>query len=122
MKIIIFISILFGLLSPYQKNPYSMIKKDLLYKDKQANIYLKGKIDVASEKNPQDNKTVYLDNILYKDKVIKLKQLVDVATFHQIGTRDKKDIFVKGIFEDKKYKYIFRNHPASSPNIKVVDK
>ncbi|MCU7617072.1 hypothetical protein NZ698_07675 [Chryseobacterium sp. PBS4-4] len=107
IRIIIFISILFGLFSPYQKSPYSMIKMDLLYKDKQANIYLIGKIDVASEKNPQDNKTVYLDNVLYKDKVIKLKQLVNVATFHQIGTRDKKDVFVKGIFEDKKYKYIF---------------
>lgn len=122
MKLIIIISILFGLSSPYQKSSYSMIKKDLLYKDKKANIYLKCKVDVASEKYPQNNKTVYLDDVLYKNKVIKLKQLVDATTFHRIGTRDKKDVFVEGIFEDKKYKYIFRNHPASSPNIKVIDK
>jgi len=123
MRIITLISILFTIIVSGQKtSSYSMLKKDLLYKDKKSNIYLQGKIDIASEKHPQDNKTVYLDDVLYRNKVLKLKQLIDVPTFHKIGSHDKKDFFVEGIYEDKKYKYIFRDHPSSSPNIQVFDK
>ncbi|PTT40587.1 hypothetical protein DBR28_05535, partial [Chryseobacterium sp. HMWF028] len=123
MRIIIFISILFTVFVSGQKSSsYSILKKELLYKDKESNIYLQCKMDIASEKNPRDNKTVYLDDVLYKSKVLKLKQLIDVSTFHKIATHDKKDAFVEGIYEDKKYKYIFRDHPSSSPNIQAFDK
>lgn len=99
-----------------------MCKKNLLYEDNKNNIYLKSKIDIASENNHQYNKTVFLDDVLYKKNVLKLKQFVDTISFHQIEIRDAKDIFVEGIYEDKKYKYIFRNHPASFPSIWISDK
>lgn len=109
-------------MSCQQGNPYSSVKTNLLYKDKKNYIYLKEKMDIASEKHPKNDKTVYLDAVLYKDKVLKLSQFADTVTFRQIGTKDDKDVFVKGIYEDKKYKYIFRDHPASYPNILVLDR
>ncbi|WP_294243807.1 hypothetical protein [uncultured Chryseobacterium sp.] len=105
-----------------QQTDIKNIKDHLLYKDSQDNIYLKGKIDIMSENNHQSNKTVFLDDVLYKTNVLKLKQFVDTISFHQIEIRDEKDIFVEGMYEDKKYKYIFRNHPASFSSIWISDK
>ncbi|WP_229663463.1 hypothetical protein, partial [Cloacibacterium rupense] len=122
MRILIISTLLFISIGCEKQDTFKIIKNNFLYIDNKDNIYLKEKIDIASEKYPQNNKTVYLDAVLYKDKVLKLKQLVDTATFHQIGTKDSKDIFVKGIYKDKKHIYIFRNYPASYPNIWASDK
>ena len=123
MRIIAFISILLiFMISCQKKNLYYTIKKDLLYGDKKKNIYLKCSIDILNENNPEDNKVVYLDNVAYKDSIMKLKQFVDTINFHQIEINNKNDIFVKAIFEDNRHRYVFRNHPSSFANIYVYYK
>lgn len=123
MRILIISTLLFISIGCEKQDTFKNIKNNLLYIDNKDNIYLKEKIDIASEKYPQSNKTVYLDDVAYKNKVLKLKQFVDVTTFKRSLKKDTiKDVFIKDIYQDKKYVYIFKDHPASYPNIWVLDK
>ncbi|WP_345207375.1 hypothetical protein [Chryseobacterium ginsengisoli] len=109
------------LISYNQQNQYVSVKDDLIFKNKNE-LFLKHTIILINRnlKNA-DKVSRYFKDVLYKDKVFSLKEFIDVQSFHKVKN-NYKDRFIEDVYEDSKYQYIFRDHPASSPNILVYKK
>lgn len=117
----IWLIILLALVSCNKEPHYVNIKDELIYKNKN-DLFLKHTIILIS-RNPKNSGKVsrFFDRVLYKDKVLALKDFIDVKTFHEVKN-NYKDRFIESVYQDSKYQYIFRDHPASSPNILIQEK
>ncbi|MFC3159727.1 hypothetical protein SAMN05443633_10666 [Chryseobacterium arachidis] len=101
-----------------KEDQYFNVKDDLIYKYKNE-LFLKHTI-ILKNRNPKNSGKVirFFNDVAHKNKVLKLKDFIDTKTFHQIKN-NYQDRFIKDVYEDSKYQYIFRDHPASSPYILI---
>ena len=109
-------------LTSCKKEPrYINIKDELIYKNKN-DLFLKHTITLKS-RNPEDSgKVTRLFNyVLYKDQVLELKDFIDLKSFHEVQNNNR-DRFIISAYEDSRYRYLFKDHPASSPNILIQEK
>lgn len=97
------------------------IKDELIYKNKN-DLFLKHTI-ILKSRNPEDSGKVtrFFNYVLYKDQVFELKDFIDLKSFHQVKNNDG-DRFIMSIYEDSRYRYLFKDHPASFPNILIQEK
>jgi hypothetical protein len=95
--------------SKESQKEYTSIKNNLLFKDSQANIYLRHKVNIM-QRNPtaSDDNFRYFDMLACGDSTFDLKSFIDVATFVEIDSCH---------YEDKIARYFFNDHPASFPAI-----
>jgi hypothetical protein len=118
----LFFILLFVLTNCKEKQgEYIEVKNNILYKDKENNIYLKREIHLINKINDKHKKTRFFDCLIYKDSVIFLKNFVDVESFYFVNTTDTIGKIKTDIFKDKKHIYFFKNKPASFPLIVAKD-
>lgn len=87
---------------------FKNIKKNILFIDKDSNLYIKQSILIMREDTPTLSKTCYFDDVYFNDSVRKLKNIVDIPSFRRIDSL---------IYIDKRIKYVFNDHPSTFPNI-----
>lgn len=111
IRTIIFYSLSFGSASCNQRQ-YTNIKNGILYKDESNNIYIRKEINILDRADSKRLKEIrYFDDASYYDSVVKLKDFIDIKTFQRLRANE---------FEDKNFKYIFKDIPAIFPNLKYV--
>ena len=100
------------------------LKNELLYKDAYSNIYLKMAVDIKNQNPKKCYKVIhYFDDISYNDSVLKLKDIIDIASFKYNKTIN--DTLCKNYsdyFVDDKYIYRFQYLPPCYPQIRVTKK